>query len=79
MSSSPCVKMKWAEHLNTAWVAENLESAMGREGASELYERLVLMQEVIATPQEVSDPSHCLSPDIISLRSGAPLERTSAT
>ncbi|ELU01326.1 hypothetical protein CAPTEDRAFT_215877 [Capitella teleta] len=53
MSSSPCVKMKWAEHLNTAWVAENLESAMGREGASELYERLVLMQEVIATPQEV--------------------------
>jgi hypothetical protein len=54
MSLSSVVKVKWAEHLDSSWVAESLESAVSRDGASELYERLVLMQEIVVTPQEVS-------------------------
>lgn len=63
MSASPCLKVKWLEHLNGSWVAESCESLVHRHAISELFERLVLMQEVVVTPQEVLHLKAPLLPD----------------
>lgn len=49
----PPVKLKWLEHLNSAWITEDSESIATREGVSVLYTKLVSNKEVVPLPQQV--------------------------
>ena len=53
MSCSLGVKLKWLDHLNGSWVKEGGETVASREGITELYERLVVNQELVPLPQQV--------------------------
>lgn len=37
----PTVKIKWAEHMNTSWLAEDCQSLAHRDSTIALYERLI--------------------------------------
>ena len=37
----PTVKLKWAEHLNTSWLAEDCQAIALRDSALALYDRLL--------------------------------------
>ena len=63
MSSNPPVKLKWLEHLHTAWVSEGSEALASRDGVATLYSRLLSNQEVVAMPQQVLHLKGPLLPD----------------
>lgn len=49
----PPVKLKWLEHLNSSWIAEDSESISTREGVALLYSKLLTNKEVVLLPQQV--------------------------
>lgn len=49
----PPVKLKWLEHLNSSWIAEDSESISTREGVALLYGKLLANKEVVLLPQQV--------------------------
>lgn len=49
----PQVKLKWLEHLNGSWIAEDSESIFTRKGATLLYSKLLTNKEVVLLPQQV--------------------------
>ncbi|XP_067298543.1 probable E3 ubiquitin-protein ligase HERC1 isoform X4 [Pseudorasbora parva] len=49
----PPVKLKWLEHLNSSWIAEDSESISTREGVTLLYGKLLANKEVVLLPQQV--------------------------
>ncbi|XP_035381674.1 probable E3 ubiquitin-protein ligase HERC1 isoform X2 [Electrophorus electricus] len=49
----PPVKLKWLEHLNSSWIAEDSESISTREGVALLYSKLLANKEVVVLPQQV--------------------------
>ena len=53
MESTPTVKMKWQEHLNTEWAAQDVEAITSRESTATLYKQLVNAQELHLMPQQV--------------------------
>ena len=53
MTNSLSIKIKWLDHLNTTWIGEKNKSLAERDGASEMYDRLLSNQEVIPIPNRV--------------------------
>ncbi|XP_062869323.1 probable E3 ubiquitin-protein ligase HERC1 isoform X2 [Trichomycterus rosablanca] len=49
----PQVKLKWLEHLNSSWIAEESESISTREGVALLHSKLLANKEVVLLPQQV--------------------------
>ncbi|XP_043933675.1 probable E3 ubiquitin-protein ligase HERC1 isoform X2 [Protopterus annectens] len=49
----PPVKLKWLEHLNSSWIAEDSENVSTREGVAILYAKLLANKEVVPLPQQV--------------------------
>ncbi|XP_066503891.1 probable E3 ubiquitin-protein ligase HERC1 isoform X4 [Hoplias malabaricus] len=49
----PPVKLKWLEHLNSSWIAEDSESISTREGVALMYSKLLTNKEVVLLPQQV--------------------------
>ncbi|XP_016128716.1 probable E3 ubiquitin-protein ligase HERC1 [Sinocyclocheilus grahami] len=49
----PPVKLKWLEHLNSSWIAEDSESISTREGVALLYGKMLANKEVVLLPQQV--------------------------
>ncbi|XP_056269201.1 probable E3 ubiquitin-protein ligase HERC1 isoform X3 [Pseudoliparis swirei] len=48
----PPVKLKWLEHLNSSWIAEDSESIATRAGVSLLYAKLLANKEAVLLPQQ---------------------------
>ena len=53
MASTPVVKLKWLEMLNSTWVGESCEVVASREATAGLYDRLLQNAEIAAVPQQV--------------------------
>lgn len=54
----PCqthVMLKWQEHLNSSWAAEDSIKTTTRHGASALYDKLLHNKEVVGLAQPVQD------------------------
>ncbi|KAG2466568.1 HERC1 ligase, partial [Polypterus senegalus] len=49
------VMLKWQEHLNSSWAAENSEQTATREAADALYKKLLNNKEVVGLAQPVQD------------------------
>lgn len=49
----PPVKLKWLEHLNSSWIAEDSECVATREGVAALYSKLLANKEAVVLPQQV--------------------------
>ncbi|XP_043076943.1 probable E3 ubiquitin-protein ligase HERC1 [Puntigrus tetrazona] len=49
------VMLKWQEHLNSSWAAEDSVQTATRHGASALYAKLVYNKEVVGLAQPVQD------------------------
>src|SRR6218665_1652700 len=47
MAKNLAIKTKWLDHLNSAWASEKNKMVTERDGATELYSRLVTNQEVV--------------------------------
>ena len=50
MSALPSVKIKWLEHLNSAWVEEINADICSRRGVSLLYDKLIVNNEIDCIP-----------------------------
>ena len=48
----PPVKLKWLEHLNSSWIAEDGESISTRAGAALLYSKPLANKEAVLLPQQ---------------------------
>ena len=44
------LKLKWQDHLNSVWAAENCDNIATRDGIMLLYDQLVSNKEVIVVP-----------------------------
>ncbi|CAB3370488.1 Hypothetical predicted protein [Cloeon dipterum] len=55
--TTPNIKLKWADHLNSSWASENCDTIATREGIHLLYERLVANKEIV-----VSAPANSTNP-----------------
>ncbi|KAM3600471.1 uncharacterized protein V6R79_024041 [Siganus canaliculatus] len=54
----PCqthVLLKWQEHFNSSWAAEDSIQTSKRHGATALYNKLLLNKEVVTLPQPVQE------------------------
>ena len=51
MTSNLPVRLKWMEHMNASWVAEDWGKVASREGVMELYNRLIANKEVVGAPR----------------------------
>ncbi|XP_029961368.1 LOW QUALITY PROTEIN: probable E3 ubiquitin-protein ligase HERC1 [Salarias fasciatus] len=50
--TTPPVKLKWLEHLNSSWISEDSESVATRDGVSALYAKLLANKEAVPLPQQ---------------------------
>ncbi|XP_030832727.1 probable E3 ubiquitin-protein ligase HERC1 isoform X3 [Strongylocentrotus purpuratus] len=51
MTANLPVKLKWMEHMNASWVAEDWAKIASRDGVMELYSRLITNKEIIGAPR----------------------------
>ncbi|XP_063955724.1 probable E3 ubiquitin-protein ligase HERC1 isoform X1 [Lytechinus pictus] len=51
MTANLPVKLKWMEHMNASWVAEDWARIASRDGVMELYSRLITNKEIIGAPR----------------------------
>lgn len=57
------MRIKWIEHFNSGWVAEDCETITSQEGLNSLYHRLVSNKEIIPVPQQAIHLRGPLLPD----------------